>query len=318
MKVMIIAGEASGDQHGARVVAALRRKVPDIFIFGIGGKALKAAGVRILVDAATLAVVGITEVIAKLPNLLRGWRCARRALRELRPDLLILIDFPDFNLKVAAAAKKAQIPILYYISPQIWAWRTGRVRKIGSLVDHMAVILPFEEKFYKGHGVPVTFVGHPLLDASLPPLQPARPADDPSPLTIGLLPGSRDGEVARLLPVMLEAAALIESRGRDVRFIVSQAATVADSFFRKVLGRQPHPESLAVDAGPVDRIFTRCDLIVAASGTVTLEAAIAGIPMVIVYRVSPLSYRLGRLLIRVRHIGLANLILDEALVAELV
>jgi lipid-A-disaccharide synthase len=315
---MIIAGEASGDLHGARVVEAMRRKVPDLFFFGIGGKALKAAGVRILVEAATLSVVGITEVFAKLPNLLRGMRCAKRALKQLKPDLLILIDFPDFNLHVAAAAKKAKIPVLYYISPQIWAWRTGRVKKIGSLVDHMAVILPFEEKFYKDHQVPVSFVGHPLLDAPLPPLEPEKPFIAGQPLTVGLLPGSRDREVAGLLPVMLASAALIDKPGQKVRFVVSRASTVEAAFFQEILDRRLKRVDLEVFTGPVDALFKKCDLVVAASGTVTLEAAIAGVPEIIIYKVSPLSYLLGRMLIQVRHMGLVNLINDEPLVTELV
>jgi len=314
---MIIAGEASGDLHGARVVEAMRRKAPDLFIFGIGGQALAAAGARLLVDAATLSVVGITEVFSKLPNLLHGARCAKQALRQLRPDLLILIDFPDFNLHVAKAAKKAKIPVLYYISPQIWAWRTGRVRRIGSLVDHMAVILPFEEKFYQEHQVPVTFVGHPLLDASLrPPAE--KPVDARHTVTVGLLPGSRDGEVARLLPVLLESAALLKERGKRIKFTLSQARTVDTGLFQSILNRQTDRSNLEIDTGPVDRIFEKCDLIVAASGTVTLEAAIAGVPLIIIYKVSPLSYLLGRLLIQVRHIGLVNLINDEPLITELV
>ena len=315
---MIIAGEASGDLHGAKVAAALRHKRPDVCLFGIGGDALQAAGMRILADAASLAVVGITEIIAKLPSLLKGLRKAKQALRELRPDLLILIDFPDFNLMVAKAAKRARIPVLYYISPQIWAWRTGRVKKIASLVNHMAVILPFEEKFYKDHKVPVTFVGHPLLDAPLPSFPLSRPADDPSPLTIGLLPGSRDREVSRLLPVMLAAAILIENQGRKVRFILSHARTVQKHLIQDILQRQTRPVSLEIHKGPVDRIFKVCDLIVAASGTVTLEAAIAGVPMIIIYKISSLSYWLGSPFIRVSHIGLINLINDESLVTELI
>ena len=314
---MLIAGEASGDLHGARVVEALRQRSPDLLFFGIGGKALEAAGMRILVEATTLSVVGITEVFGKLPNLLRGMRCAKRALKELKPDLLILIDFPDFNLHVAAAAKKAKIPVLYYISPQIWAWRTGRVRKIGSLVDHVAVILPFEEKFYQAHHIPVTFVGHPLLDAPLLPLKPIAPADRDRELTIGLLPGSRDREVASLLPVMLEAADRLASQGRRVRFVVSHARTIEAASFHAITDQAPgaQPE---IHTGPVNALFTKCDLIIAASGTVTLEAAIAGVPMIIIYKVSPLSYRLGRLLIRVPHIGLVNLINDARVVTELV
>ena len=162
--VAIIAGEASGDQHGAKLVAEMRRSDPTIFFCGIGGKALASAGVRILVDTAVLTVVGITEVFAKLPVVYRSLALAKKLLQSLKPDLLILIDFPDFNLRVATAARKLGIPVLYYISPQIWAWRRGRVKKIGRLVSHMAVILPFEADFYSAHGIPVTFVGHPLLD----------------------------------------------------------------------------------------------------------------------------------------------------------
>jgi lipid-A-disaccharide synthase len=314
---MIIAGEASGDLHGARLVEALQRKAPGLFIFGIGGNSLKAAGVRILIDAATLSVVGITEVISKLPQLRHGMRCAKQALRELKPDLLILIDFPDFNLHVAAAAKKAGIPVLYYISPQIWAWRTGRVKKIGRLIDHMAVILPFEEAFYRARRVPVTFVGHPLLDAALPPEKEGA-AEAASDLTIGLLPGSRDREVASLLPMMLAAAGILANGNPKLRFIVSQAPSVDLNFFQSIMERNHTGAAIELHPGPVDALFRKSDLIIAASGTVTLEAAIAGVPMVIVYKVSRLSYLLARILVQVRHIGLVNLIHDEPLVTELI
>jgi len=315
---MIIAGEASGDLHGARLAEALQQKVPDLFLFGIGGKALQAAGVRILVDAANLAVVGITEVIFKLASLRHGLRMAKQALHQLKPDLLVLIDFPDFNLHVAAAAKKEKIPILYYISPQIWAWRTGRVKKIGSLVDHVAVILPFEEKFYRRHQIPVTFVGHPLLDAALPPREPTASAKRYGDMTIGLLPGSRDREVESLLPVMLSAAEVLARRGRRVRFVISQTRTVPVAMYQEIIAGFSHRVAPDLHSGPVSEIFATCDLVVAASGTVTLEAAIAAVPMVIVYKVSALSYLLARLLVKVNHIGLVNLISDEPVVTELV
>ena len=317
-KIMIIAGEASGDLHGARLAKALRQKNADLFLFGIGGESLKAAGVRILVDAASLAVVGITEVVFKLASLRQGMRTAKEALHHLKPDLLILIDFPDFNLHVAAAAKKENIPILYYISPQIWAWRTSRVRKIGALVDHVAVILPFEEQFYRAHHVPVTFVGHPLLDAALPPVPASRSLDRPEVIRIGLLPGSRDREVESLLPVMLKAAEELVRRGRSLRFVISKAPTVADAAYQEIIVRQNPQATFDLHAGPVSEVFADCNLVVAASGTVTLEAAIAGVPMVIIYKVSTLSYLLARLLVKVNHIGLVNLISDEPVVTELV
>jgi len=317
-KIMIIAGEASGDLHGARLAEALLQKEADLFLFGIGGESLKAAGVRILVDAASLAVVGITEVVFKLAHLRQGMRTAKQALHHLQPDLLILIDFPDFNLHVAAAAKKENIPILYYISPQIWAWRTGRVQKIGALVSHVAVILPFEEQFYRDHHVPVTFVGHPLLDAALPPAPASRSMDRPEEFSIGLLPGSRDREVESLLPVMLKAADELARRGRPVRFVISKVPTVADAAYREIIARHTAQASCKLYSGPVSDIFAACDLVVAASGTVTLEAAIAGVPMVIIYKVSAFSYLLARLLVKVNHIGLVNLISDEPVVTELV
>ncbi|MFZ0612307.1 MAG: lipid-A-disaccharide synthase [Desulfobacterales bacterium] len=317
--VMIVAGEASGDQHGAKLVAEMQRSNPNIFFCGIGGRALAAAGVRILVDAAELAVVGITEVFAKLPVVFRSLAVVKQLLHGLKPDLLILIDFPDFNLRVAALARKVGIPVLYYISPQIWAWRRGRVKKIGKLVSHMAVILPFEAEFYKAHGIPVTFVGHPLLDRAAGKEDPEEEIENGAGFTrIGLLPGSRAGEIERLLPVMLEAAARMIRQDSRLTFTVSVAPTVETKTIVAMIKRGGAHGAIGFSEEPVERLFRRCRLVVAASGTVTLQAAIAGTPMVIVYKVSPVSYWLGRALIRVKHIGLINLIAGRRLVPELV
>ncbi|MBI9084051.1 MAG: lipid-A-disaccharide synthase [Desulfobacterales bacterium] len=313
--VMIIAGEASGDLHGAALVSAMRQRDPSLFFCGIGGDRLRAVGVRVAVDAASLAVVGITEVVSKMPALFRGLRAAKQMLRTLRPDLLVLIDFPDFNLHVAGVAKKLGIPVLYYISPQIWAWRQGRVRKIGTLVDHMAVILPFEAAFYQQHHIPVTFVGHPLLDRVPGPVQ-RRETAGRGPV-IGLLPGSRNREVARLLPPLLAAARLLRARRPDLRFVLSQAPSVDKDRLQRLMASFADLD-IKPDPRPVAEIFQQVDLVLAASGTVTLEAAIAGVPAVIVYRVSMLSYWMGRALIRVRHIGLANLIAGRTVVPELI
>jgi len=314
-RVMIIAGEASGDLHGAKVVAALGEKHPGISFTGIGGPAMRGAGVHILMDAHELSVVGITEIFAKGASLLRGLSTAKKALRQLKPDLLILIDFPDFNLHVATTAKKVGIPVLYYISPQIWAWRSGRAKKIRRRVDHMAVILPFEADFYHRFQVPVTFVGHPLLDgvseASPEPMASYEP-------TIGLLPGSRDKEVLRLLPEMLKAAYILKQTIPGIRFLLSRAPSVEKELYSAIMARHATSVDFEIETGGVESIFRRSTLLVAASGTVTLEAAIAGVPTVIAYKVSPLSYRLGRALIRVKHIGLANLIAGEEIVPELV
>lgn len=317
--VMIVAGEASGDQHGAKLVAEMRRSDPNIFFCGIGGRALAAAGVRILVDTAVLTVVGITEVIAKLPVVYRSLTVAKKLLQSLKPDLLILIDFPDFNLRVASAARKIGIPVLYYISPQIWAWRRGRVKKIGRLVSHMAVILPFEADFYSVHGIPVTFVGHPLLDRTSGNEEEGHAAEGSAERAlIGLLPGSREVEINRLLPVMLDAAERMHKQDPKLTFTVSVAPTVARELLEAMMRGRGAGGSISFSEEPVERLFGRCRLIVAASGTVTLQAAIAGTPMVIIYKVSPISYWLGRALIRVDHIGLINLIAGRRLVPELI
>ena len=315
--VMIIAGEASGDMHGANLARALHEEIPGLGCIGVGGAAMEDAGVEILVPSAELSVVGITEVIVKVPALWRGRRRVLDALKQRRPDLLVLIDFPDFNLHVAKHAKRLGIPVLYYISPQIWAWREGRVNTIGRRVDHVAVILPFEADFYQRHGVPVTYVGHPLLDRlPLDDLTPPTPAPDGAPV-IGLLPGSRDREVGRLLPVMMEAAVRIQEQVPGARFVISQAPTVAAEEMAAVLAAAG-PVPFEVTTDDVRQIFSASTFVIAASGTVTLEAALSETPMVIVYRVSPSSYWLGRLLIRVPFIGLANLIANEAVVPELV
>ncbi len=335
--VMIIAGEASGDLHGAKVVTALRRKCPDISFSGIGGNAMESAGVHILVDAHQLSVVGITEIFAKGIPLLKGISAAKNHLRRLRPDLLILIDFPDFNLHVAATAKKVGVPVLYYISPQIWAWRAGRAKKIKRRVDHMAVILPFEKDFYHRYGVPVTFVGHPLLDTyspqntqpvpdHIPPLldttsgATTRTEDSTEPLkpVVGLLPGSRDKEVERLLPEMLRAAAILKQKIPGVEFLLSLASSVKRELIEEILSIHGEGLDCHIETGGVHKVFSKSSLLVAASGTVTMEAAMAGIPMVIIYKVSPISYWLGRALIQVDYIGLANLIAGREIVPELI
>ncbi len=315
--VAIIAGEASGDQHGANLVSAMQKKQPDISFCGIGGPALRQAGVRIVADAAELTVVGITEVFSKIPAIIKGMRSIKRILKSLNPDLLILIDFPDFNLHMAAVARKLGIPVLYYISPQIWAWRRGRVRKIKKRVDHMAVILPFEVQFYRQHNVSVTFVGHPLLDTRLPAVEQALKSGNPKHPVIGLVPGSRASEIIRLLPNMMDAADILRQRLKRVTFIISQAVTVKRALLDSIIEKFPGWVDVEVISDGVEKVFERCDAIIAASGTVTLQAAMHATPMVIIYKVSPLSSWLARALVRVPHVGLVNLVAGRRLVPEL-
>ena len=313
----MVAGEASGDLHGAHVIRELKKCCANLVICGVGGAAMKAAGAQILFDSDQLAVVGVTEVLFKAINLLKARSRLKRLLLERQPDLIILIDFPDFNLHLAATAKKRHIPVLYYISPQIWAWRASRVKKIKARVDHMAVILPFEKVFYEKNNIPVSFVGHPLMDnfADLS-LTDNRPTEKDVP-TVGLLPGSRDREVSRLLPCMLEAAQILENRISPIRFVVSCAPSIDPSAIQDIVERYPLKDS-RITRMPVRQLFAGCRLVVAASGTVTLEAAICGVPMIITYVVSPLSYGLAKILVEVEHIGLVNLIAGKRIVPELV
>jgi lipid-A-disaccharide synthase len=316
-RVMIIAGEASGDQHGSQLVNAMKNRDNSVEFYAIGGNALKRAGARIILDSSTLSVVGITEALAKLPLLLRGLDTAKTALRRLRPDLLVLIDFPDFNLNVAAHAKKLGVPVLYYVSPQIWAWRPGRVKKIGKRIDHMAVILPFEETFYRKHDIPVTFVGHPLMDLYPYPFEADVAENAAHGLTLGLLPGSRDKEILTHLPVMLNAASRLKKTSDGLKVIVSLAPSVQKEMVTRMIRAHGLRDDVELCAHPVREVLTRSRLVVAVSGTVTLEAAICGTPMVIIYKVSPLSYRCAKALVRVRYVGLANLIAGREIVPEL-
>lgn len=309
--VMIIAGEASGDLHGANLVRALKQKDNSLFFCGIGGKALADAGVRILMQSSELSVVGITEVLSKIGNIWKGLSLAKGLLRHLRPDLLILIDFPDFNLRVAAAAKKLGIPVLYYISPQIWAWRQGRVKKMAKMIDHIAVIFPFEEIFYQKHHIPVTYVGHPMLDT--------RTVSDKTLnfQTIGLLPGSREGEIIRHLPVMLQTAEILHRQRKGLKFLLSAAPSLDKNLTDAIIATHRLNADIEI-VGGTEKIFETACLAIAASGTVTLETALSGTPLIVMYKVSPMSYRIGKALIKVKHISLVNLVADKRLVPELI
>ena len=316
-RIMIIAGEASGDLHGAHLVKAMRALNPHLDFFGIGGSALRHAGVQIRVDNSQIAVVGISEALSRLNAIHRALRLAKQDLRKIRPALLILIDFPDFNLRVAATAKKLGVPVMYYISPQVWAWRSGRVKKIKELIDHMAVIFSFEVDYYRDSNVPVTFVGHPLLDdmGTKPGGKKIEDLGDTG-FLIGLLPGSRNSEVMRLLPIMVKVAEILSERIEGMRFAIPLASSVHRGLAEEIV--QGARAKLLILPDRLQDVLSEAKLVVTASGTVTLQAAMAGTPMIIVYKVSPLSYWIGKRLIRVKHIGLANLVSGRAIVPELI
>jgi lipid-A-disaccharide synthase len=324
-KVMIIAGEASGDLHGARLVSAMLDKKPELSFSGMGGKELAAVGVDLLFDAKKIAVVGLAEVLSHLPDIFAARKILRTALREKRPALLILIDFPDFNFILARYAKKLGIPVFYFISPQVWAWRPGRVKTMKKLVDRIGVILPFEEQFFRSRGVTADYVGHPLLDSvqcSCSREEFCRNHDiEPKSSLVGLMPGSRKKEVATLLPILLQTAAKMQEKGdKKMVFLLPVASTLSVAEIR-ANGVDEFGQGLDIHLITENRydMMAACDAAVVVSGTVTLELALLDTPMVVFYKVSPSTYHIGRLLIskELHYFSLVNLIADAPVVQEL-
>jgi lipid-A-disaccharide synthase len=322
-EIMIVAGEASGDLHGSRLINAMRARLPDLKVSGIGGVELAAAGAEILFPSSKIAVVGFFEVLSHLGDIIRAQKIVRRRLEKRRPRLLILIDFPDFNLLLARKAKKLGIPVFYYISPQVWAWRSGRVKTIGRLVDVIGVILPFEEAFYRARGVRAHYVGHPLLDSVQAELSRdafCKTFDiEASRRLIGILPGSRSKEIRQLLPVFLESAEAYQRRSetRPV-FLIPQASTVSEQELEdNGVDRYRATLDIRIVSSRRYDLMAACDAVIAASGTVTLELLLLDTPLVVAYKLSPRTYQLGRLLVNVPYFALVNLIANEELVPEL-
>jgi lipid-A-disaccharide synthase len=322
-KIMIVTGEASGDLHGANLVKALRSKNPRLRFYGMGGSELAAGGVEILYDAAKVSVVGVFEVFAHLKDIWLAQRVLRRRLIDDSPDLLILIDLPDFNLLLAKKAKKLGIPVFYYISPQLWAWRSGRVKTIKARVDRLGVILPFEEEFFNKRGVKAQYVGHPLVDTvktSVPREEFCRlhgiAADTQC---VGLFPGSRRREVSSLLPIFFQAAEMLQRNSpKKIVYFIPRASTIGKE---EIYGAGLHSYQQELDIRIIEEdrynMMAACDAVVTASGTVTLELAILGVPMIVVYKLAPLTYQLGKLLVKIDFFSLVNLIAGYAAVPEL-
>ncbi|OGP66805.1 MAG: lipid-A-disaccharide synthase [Deltaproteobacteria bacterium RBG_19FT_COMBO_43_11] len=320
-KVMIVAGEASGDLHGASLVGEMLKMNPALNFYGIGGSRMKEAGVELLANAAEIAVVGLTEVISKLGNFFKIIKRLKNSLDELKPILVILIDFPDFNLNIVArAAKKRKIKIFYYISPQVWAWRKGRIDQIKKLVDKMAVILPFEVDTYAAKGFTVDYVGHPLLDLVKTQFtkQEARQHFGLSgnKTTIGLLPGSRTAEIKRLLPEMMRAAQIISQKIPAAQYILPLADTLEEKVIAGIISGSG--VTVKIVSGRTYDVIACCDLAIVTSGTATLETGLLGIPMVIIYRVSLVSALIGEIVINVKNIGLVNIVAGKTIVPELI
>lgn len=332
-KLFIVAGDPSGDLHGANLVTALREISSQIEINGLGGERMERAGVRLLYRLTELAIVGFSEAINNIRALRQIYIKTEEFLRKEKPDIIVLIDYPGFNLRLAGLAKRLKIPLIYYIGPQIWAWRHGRIKDIAELVNKMLVIFPFEEETYRKAGVDVSFVGHPLLDT----IQPTKSKeevcrkyglDSNSPI-IGLMPGSRKQEIERLLSVMLEASRRI-AENRKVQFVLPLAGNIPMKYIKERItefemdrlnrGKKEEkpPLHILVVRDEDYNIRRTLTLALVASGTATLENACLGIPMIIIYKVSLFSYLLARLLIRIPRIGLANIVAGKRVVPEFI
>ena len=318
-KVVIVAGESSGDLYGAKLVEAMASLAPQVEFYGIGGSEMEKRKVNILFSSSELAVVGATEVLEKIGHIWRAWRQMKRFIRDNRPHLAVLIDYPGFNLRLAKVFKANAVPVLYYVSPQVWAWRSGRIKKIAQRVAKMAVILPFEAPLYEQAGVDVEFVGHPLLDILDQGLtrEKARrqlgiAADA---LFIGLLPGSRGREVKSLLPPLLGAAEILATDFPRARFMIPLASAIDRDMVRGFIAESKLP--MLIVEGRAFEVMKSSALLLMASGTATLEGAIAGVPMVIIYRLSPITYLIGRMLVKIKCFGLANIVVGKKVVPEL-
>jgi lipid-A-disaccharide synthase len=318
---MISCGEPSGDLYAGALAAEIRALDPDVEIVGFGGERLRDAGASLIANFSGLSVTGLAEALRVLP---RSWRLYRQlvsAAEARRPDVFVPIDFPDFNLILARALKRRGIPVAYYISPQLWAWRPGRVKTVKRVVDRVLVIFPFESAFYESAGVPSTFVGHPLLEMRteidrdeflrgirLDPRQPV----------VALLPGSRRNELKQLLPDMVRTAALITAAVPDAQFVIPRAPHLKDDLFAPLDEWPTHADRPAVVANAADAVLASADVAIVASGTVTVQAALHECPMVVVYRVAPLTYRIGKPLVTVDTYAMVNLIAGRTVVPELI
>jgi lipid-A-disaccharide synthase len=316
-RVLLVAGEASGDVHAADFVAALARLLPGVRVRGIGGAEARAQGMETAIDVSEVNAMGLTEVGGKLRSILRAWRWVGRELATDPPDLVVLVDFPEFNLAVARRARRRGVPVFYYVSPQVWAWRRGRVRKILRRVDRLAVVFPFEPAVY-GDSPKVVFVGHPLLDrvrvTGAREEVLARHGLDPRRRLVTLLPGSRRKELQAILPEMAGAAGLLARP--DLQFALALAPTSPRPLAEEIL--RERGVSMPVVEGDTYNLMAASDLLLATSGTVTLEAALLGRPMVLMYRVSSLTFAVARRVVDVPAIGMPNLIAGRKIVPELV
>lgn len=318
--IMFSAGESSGDRHAANLFLELKKRNPTLKGIGMGSSQMAAAGVGLNVDSAGIGVIGVVEVIRHYGEIRRALKQMQQVLLHEKPDLLVCVDYKEFNFKLARFAKKCGVKVLFYVSPQVWAWRADRVKKYGQVIDMMAVIFPFETKYYEAENVPVRYVGHPSVDKVQPQFSRADAmaqfglvADKP---VVGVLPGSRVNEIKRLLPVMLAAAERLQAQQPDIQFILPQASSISDELLGSYL--QTTSVNIIVIKNQVYDVIQCCDAVMTTSGTATLEIALLDVPMVICYKLAALTYWLGKRLVKIPFIGLPNIIADKAIIKELI
>ena len=319
-QIMICAGEASGDLHAGALTAELLKLDNDVHVFGMGGDNLRAAGGEVLFDIKDHSVMGFVEVVRKLPSLFKLRDELSKLMDERRPDCLVVIDYPDFNMRIAKIAKKKGIPVVCFIAPSAWAWRKGRAKKVAKIVDKIASIFPFEYDVYKEAGADVEFVGHPLVDIVKPTMTKAEAEQffdkKPDRKIVLLMPGSRLQEINRLLPPMLEAAQIIHTQRPDVDFYLPRASTISEELLQSYLAKIDVLVHV-IDKGNYD-IMSISDVAIATSGTVTLEAAMLDLPNVIIYKGAPVAVFIARRLVKLSHIGLPNIVADRGILPELI
>jgi lipid-A-disaccharide synthase len=317
MRIMISCGEASGDLYAGALAAELRARAPAVDIFGFGGPRFAAAGGELIGEFTGLTVTGLTEALRVIPRSYTMYRRLVAAARQRRPDVFVAIDFPDFNFRLMAALRRLGIPVVYYVSPQLWAWRPGRMRTMKRSVRKVLVIFPFEAPLYERAGIPAQFVGHPLVDLARPTQAPGAFAAEqrlsPDAPTVALLPGSRPNEIERIAPVLLEALPLISARVPHAQFVVARAPNLANELFAPFVG-----SGLVIVEGRTDDVLAAADVVITASGTATVQAALHERPMVVVYRLSPLTYRLGKPFLKVDTYAMPNLVAGRRVVPELI